>query len=92
MTKSNRYRAVIGSFAAGSIADKVGRRLCFVVAMIFSVVGITVEVVATTNPVFFAGKFINGFAIGGFVSVAFTYVGEVSLLSNPDSNDASWRC
>jgi SP family general alpha glucoside:H+ symporter-like MFS transporter len=45
--------------------------------MIFSVVAITLEVIATTNAVFFAGKLVNGLAIGGFVSVAFTYVGEV---------------
>jgi MFS family permease len=77
---SNGYSAVIGSFGAGWIADKIGRRLCFLVAMFFSVVGITLEVVATTNAVFFAGKFVNGFAIGAFVSVGFTYVGEVCLL------------
>lgn len=50
-------------------------------AIIFSIVGITLEVVATTNPMFFAGKFINGFAIGGFVATGFTYIGEVSTLT-----------
>lgn len=70
-------RAVIGSMAAGWIADKVGRKLTYAICFLFSIVGITLEVVATSSPVFFAGKFVNGFAIGGFISVSFTYVGEV---------------
>jgi MFS-type transporter involved in bile tolerance (Atg22 family) len=74
-------RAVIGSLAAGWIADKIGRKFSFAIAFIFSVVGITLEVVATTPAVFFAGKFINGFAIGGFIATSFTYVGEVSYSS-----------
>ena len=40
-------------------------------------VGITVETIATTNTVFFAGKFINGFAVGAFGTITMTYVGEV---------------
>jgi hypothetical protein len=35
--------------------------------------------VAMTSPVFFAGKFVNGFAIGGFIATSFTYVGEVCV-------------
>jgi hypothetical protein len=44
--------------------------------------GITVEIVANKaadpNAVFFAGKFINGLAIGGIISTIMSYVGEVS--------------
>lgn len=71
--------AVLGSIAAGWIADKIGRKLSFSVAFVFSAVGITLEVVAMTSPVFFAGKFVNGFAIGGFIATSFTYVGEVCV-------------
>lgn len=71
----------MGSLAAGWIADRIGRKFSFAVAFIFSAVGITLEVVATRSPVFFAGKFINGFAIGGFIATSFTYVGEVSYFS-----------
>lgn len=71
--------AVLGSLAAGWIADKIGRKFSFAIAFIFSAVGITLEVVATTSGVFFAGKFINGFAIGLFIATSFTYVGEVSI-------------
>jgi SP family general alpha glucoside:H+ symporter-like MFS transporter len=72
------YRAVFGSFAAGWVADRIGRRLSFASAFIFSAVGITLEVISTTNSIFFAGKFVNGFAIGAFVATGFTYIGEVS--------------
>ena len=48
-------------------------------------IGITIEVIANTtsnpNGVFFAGKFINGFAIGGVITTCMTYVGEVSTVS-----------
>lgn len=39
------------------------------------------EFVATTNEVFFGGKFINGFAVGTLQTVAGTYVGEVGRRS-----------
>ncbi|KAH9223011.1 putative maltose permease [Leptodontidium sp. 2 PMI_412] len=70
--------AVFGSFAAGWIADKIGRKLTYAICFLFSVIGITLEVVATNSPIFFGGKFVNGFAIGGFISVSFTYIGEIA--------------
>ncbi len=75
-------RAVFGSFAAGWIADRVGRRLSFAFSFLFSAVGITLEVIATTNAIFFAGKFIDGWAIGGFVATGFTYIGEVNTANS----------
>lgn len=35
------------------------------------------EFVATTNAVFFGGKFLNGFAVGALASVTVSYIGEV---------------
>lgn len=35
------------------------------------------EFVATTNELFFGGKFLNGFAIGAIASITVTYIGEV---------------
>jgi hypothetical protein len=53
--------------------------ICYV--LLFA--GITVEVIShnqsNPNAVFFAGKLINGFAIGGLLATALTYIGEVSL-------------
>lgn len=40
--------------------------------------GITIETVSTTNAVFFAGKFINGFVVGGMATNSMAYIGEVS--------------
>lgn len=74
-----QYSAVLGSLAAGWIADTIGRKLSFAIAFVFSAVGITLEVIATTSALFFVGKFINGFAIGFFIATSFTYVGEVSI-------------
>jgi len=45
--------------------------------------GITVEVIANNaadpNAVFFAGKFINGLAIGGLITTVMTYVSDKSF-------------
>lgn len=49
-------------------------------------VGITVEVVSnkTVNPnaVFFAGKCINGFAIGALLATGMIYISEVRLMKS----------
>lgn len=37
------------------------------------------EFIATTNAIFFGGKFLNGFATGALASVAITYIGEVGI-------------
>jgi SP family general alpha glucoside:H+ symporter-like MFS transporter len=41
-------------------------------------VGIILELIATTNPVFFVGKLVNGLAIGAFIAISFTYIGEIA--------------
>lgn len=51
--------------------------LCYVLVF----VAITVEVISTTNAIFFVGKFIAGFAVGGFITVGMTYIGEVAPLA-----------
>jgi MFS family permease len=50
---------------------------CYVLVFI----GITLEVVSTTNEIFFAGKFIAGFPIGGFITICMTYIGEIVPLA-----------
>lgn len=44
-----------------------------------SFAAISMEFVATTNPLFFGGKFLNGFAVGTLQAVTGTYIGEVRL-------------
>ncbi|RSH80154.1 hypothetical protein EHS25_007259 [Saitozyma podzolica] len=77
--------SVFGTFAGGYIADKIGRKWTVVTIYILLFIGITVETVSaqTSNPnaVFFAGKFINGFATGSLITTAMTYIGELSPLA-----------
>jgi hypothetical protein len=42
-----------------------------------SFVAVAVEFVATTNPVFFAGKLLNGIMVGTIGTIMITYIGEV---------------
>ncbi|KAJ5630398.1 uncharacterized protein N7484_010498 [Penicillium longicatenatum] len=73
--------AVIGALCSGQIADTIGRRITIGGALLISVAGITLEFVATTNQMFFGGKFLNGFALGALASVPVTYVGEIAPLA-----------
>ncbi|KAJ5290968.1 hypothetical protein N7478_000219 [Penicillium angulare] len=73
--------AVIGALCSGQIADSIGRRTTIGIALLISTAGITVELVATTNQLFFGGKFLNGFALGALASVPVTYVGEIAPLA-----------
>lgn len=72
--------AVLGTFAAGYIADKTGRKPVILVSLALSFAAIAIEFVATTNAMFFGGKFMNGFVAGVILSVAVTYIGEVYLV------------
>jgi len=51
--------ACIGSLGIAYIADKVGRKWAYALGLLFSYVGITLELIATTNIMFFLGKFIK---------------------------------
>lgn len=60
------------------IADKIGRKPVLLIALVVSFIAVGVEFYATTNPVFFAGKLLNGIMIGAIGSVMISYIGEVS--------------
>lgn len=51
--------ACIGALGIGYIADRVGRQYAYTLALVFTYVGITLEFIATTNAMFFAGKFMK---------------------------------
>lgn len=76
-----KNRAVIGSLGAGAIADRYGRKWALFICYIFVYIAITLETVSTTNEIFFAGKFMAGFAVGGFITTSMTYIGEISPLA-----------
>ncbi|CAG7982801.1 unnamed protein product [Penicillium salamii] len=73
--------AVVGALCSGQIADSIGRKMTMGISLLITVAAVTLEFVATTNEMFFGGKFLNGFALGALASVPLTYVGEVSPLA-----------
>ncbi|KAL0933855.1 Maltose permease MAL31-like protein 2 [Colletotrichum truncatum] len=73
--------AVVGALGSGNLADWLGRKTSIMICLAVSFVGITLEFVATTNEVFFAGKFVNGFPIGALASITVTYIGEITPLA-----------
>ncbi|KAI1342850.1 MFS hexose transporter [Xylariaceae sp. FL0016] len=70
--------AIVGSLGSGVIADRFGRKRAYALCYLFMFTAITLETVSTTNQVFFAGKLVVGFAIGGFTTVSMTYIAEIS--------------
>ena len=71
---------MIGSIIVGWAADRIGRKWLIGIGLIITYASVTLEVVATSMPLFFAGKTINGIALGIYASVAVTYISEVQLV------------
>ena len=59
----------------------IGRRYTVMIALVLSFAAVTMEFVATTDALFFGGKFLNGFAVGTLQAVSTTYIGEVCSLA-----------
>lgn len=78
---ADRLRGIVGALGCGAIADWLGRRAVIMICLVITYVAITLEFIATTNEVFFAGKFINGFAVGALASVTVSYIGEIAPLA-----------
>ncbi|KAM5383731.1 hypothetical protein ACJZ2D_001720 [Fusarium nematophilum] len=78
---SRSFYQVIGALGASLIADLLGRKRTFMIAFLLSYAAITVEVVATTNGMFFGGNFLNGFAIGTLKAASASYIGEVAPIA-----------
>ncbi|KPI45636.1 Alpha-glucosides permease MPH3 [Cyphellophora attinorum] len=72
---------IVGNLGSGQVADLIGRRNTLIIALVITFAAITMEFVATTNELFFGGKFLNGFAVGTIQTVATTYVGEIVPLA-----------
>ncbi|EFX05667.1 maltose permease [Grosmannia clavigera kw1407] len=73
--------SIVGTFGAGFLADIVGRRPVINGALLLSFASVSLEYVATTNGIFFAGKFLNGLVAGILMTVSITYVGEITPLA-----------
>jgi MFS transporter, SP family, general alpha glucoside:H+ symporter len=74
-------RTAIGALTAGFFADLIGRKKTIMAFLALSFGSVTMEVVSTTNELFFAGKFVNGLAVGVLAAVCPTYIGEISPLA-----------
>ncbi|RVX75580.1 hypothetical protein B0A52_00933 [Exophiala mesophila] len=72
--------AVMGAISVAWTADKIGRRLALGLVLSFRILSITLETVATTNPVFFGGRFVGGFSTGAMNTLCMTYIGEITPL------------
>lgn len=70
----------MGALGCGQLADWLGRRLVVMICLAVTFAAVTMEFVATTNELFFGGKFLNGFVVGALASVTVTYIGEVAPL------------
>ncbi|KAF6803338.1 MFS hexose transporter [Colletotrichum sojae] len=86
-----RFRQDFGSYRNGGwvlppawqgahSGGPIGRKRTVMGALVVSFASITVQVLANTNPMFFGGKFLNGFAVGTLKAVSTTYIGEVAPL------------
>ncbi|CAG8951716.1 hypothetical protein HYFRA_00005516 [Hymenoscyphus fraxineus] len=69
---------VVGSVIAGPISQRIGRRYTAMGSGTVSVLGVTLQYLATQNGVLLAGKIINGAAVGGLLSIGTTYASEIS--------------
>ena len=70
----------MGAISVAWTADKIGRRLALGLVLSFRILSITLETVATTNPVFFGGRFVGGFSTGAMNTLCMTYIGEITPL------------
>lgn len=77
--------AIAGALGGAELADYIGRKKTVMLSLVVSFAAITMEFVATTNPLFFGGKFLNGFAVGTLQAVMVTYIGEVHIVQTWNS-------
>ncbi|KIJ63765.1 hypothetical protein HYDPIDRAFT_175817 [Hydnomerulius pinastri MD-312] len=73
---------MFGGLSLGYFSDKLGRRGAVAVACVISIGGVLIQFFTPkhNNGMLLAGKLINGFALGMFVSCAGGYCAEVSPL------------
>ncbi|SPO03170.1 related to maltose permease [Cephalotrichum gorgonifer] len=72
---------MVGALGCGVIADWLGRRAVIIICLVITFASITMEFIATTNEMFFGGKFLNGFAVGALASVTVSYIGEIAPMA-----------
>ena len=69
---------LLGSFYAGSIADKIGRKRAALVHNLILFVGSFLNAVANTFPVFLCGRFIAGVGAGSAIVITSLVINEIA--------------
>jgi len=63
---------------SAALSDKIGRKPILGLGFLIKAISTTLQVVATTNPVFFGAMVLNGVSSGTLTTMSFTYIGEVA--------------
>ncbi|KAJ5753428.1 uncharacterized protein N7511_007581 [Penicillium nucicola] len=69
---------LIGSIICGWISDRGGRRLGFAIGSAVSLLGVGLEYAATSPGMLLAGKIVNGFSLGFFLTLGSIYASEIA--------------
>ncbi|KAL2842145.1 general substrate transporter [Aspergillus pseudodeflectus] len=73
--------AVLGAFAAGYLAEKIGRKYTSLISCLISMGGVTAQYASNGSlPVITAGKAINGIPVGMWLVIGPLYASEVAPL------------
>jgi hypothetical protein len=71
---------IFGSISAGLIQDRFGRRMVFLLAIVFASAGIAIAYIAENSAQFLGSKICTGLSMGMIVATTQTYVSEISPL------------
>ena len=63
---------------AGLLADRIGRRLLLMLALVTAIAGDVLVAVSTDAPMYLAGRVIAGIGLGGVFGAAFAYIRAVA--------------
>ncbi|KAI8882416.1 hypothetical protein K501DRAFT_285901 [Backusella circina FSU 941] len=70
--------STIASFAAGLLADLVGRKRLFLIATFIHMIGCIVEIGGQSQSSFFAGRILTGFGVGIYSMLVPLYQSEIA--------------
>jgi len=71
--------AWFGSLINGPVADRIGRKVSMMVAVVIFLVGSSLQAAANTDAVLFAGRAVAGIAVGMLTMVVPMYMSEISI-------------
>lgn len=77
-TAMSALMQAVGGIAIAPVSDRLGRRYSIMGVCVVSAGGVAVQYCSYTRGMLLAGKMINGFAIGGALSVGTTWASEIS--------------